>query len=211
MKTLRTLTVVAALAMLTEPANAGFIMTINQTGSGLSFSGNGSINTTTFTLFTPNASSGALLDVQPNTAFVAVNIASNLDEYNMADSGPASFGPGSVTKIGPTSSVAGIFIFQQVLPAVGAMDLPAGYVSGTPLPAVSATWAGATYADLGITPGNYTWTWPTTGLTTDSFELVIVPTTATPEPSSLVLLGTAAAGAGFGGWIRRRRAYSAAA
>ncbi len=179
-------------------------MTVDQTGSGVTFSGNGSINTGSFTTFALNTPTAALLDVQPDLAFIAVNIASQTDEYNMTDSGPASFGPGGFTS-GPTGSVAGFFIFEQDSPGLGAMDLPAGYVSGTALPTASATWAGATYASLGITPGDYTWTWGA-GPTADSFELVIDPVMATPEPSSLVMLGTGAAIAGFGGWIRRRRA-----
>ena len=210
MKTLRTLTALTALtalAMSSNAAHATYILTVNQTGTALTFSGSGSINTGSFTLFSGNASTAALLDAEPDLAFVAITPAGNLDEYNMADSGPAGFGPGGF-RSGPTASVVGTFIFEQDSPGLGAIDLPAGYVSGTLLTA-SASWPGATYASLGITPGDYTWTWGSAGNNTaDSFELNIA---AVPEPTTMVLLSTAAAIAGFGFLFRRRRATAIAA
>jgi hypothetical protein len=40
------------------------------------------------------------------------------------------------------------------------LTVPAGYVSGTAL-SDSATYSGATFATLGVTPGTYVWTWGT--------------------------------------------------
>jgi hypothetical protein len=69
--------------------------------------------------------------------------------------------------------------------------LPQGYVSGDPL-SDSATYTGATFASLGVTPGTYVWTWGS-GADADNFTLQIGPTAA-PEPSSLLLLAGALTG-----------------
>lgn len=207
MKTLRMLAAVMALALVNNAAHAVYILTVNQTDTGLTFSGSGSINTGSFTLASGNASTAALLDVGPSLAFVAITPAGNLDEYNMADSGPGAFGPGDIST-GPTDSVLGTFIFEQDSPGVGAIDLPAGYISGAPL-TVSATWPGVSYASTGITPGDYVWTWGTpSDNSADFIEMNIVPV---PEPTSMALVSTAAAIAGFGFCIRRRRATPIAA
>lgn len=206
MKTLSTLTALIALAMLNNAAHATYLLTVNQTDTGITFTGSGSINTGSFTLASGNAPTAALLDVGPAAGFVALTPATNLDEYNMPDSGPAAFGPGGIST-GPTDNVSGTFIFQQDSPGVGAIDVPAGYISGAPLTA-SATLPGATYASLGITPGDYTWTWGNPGNNTaDSLELII----AVPEPASIVLLSAIAAIAGFGFRFRRRGVAAIAA
>ncbi|MGH7044737.1 MAG: PEP-CTERM sorting domain-containing protein [Acetobacteraceae bacterium] len=60
--------------------------------------------------------------------------------------------------------------------------MPHGYVSGIQL-ADTSTWDNVTFADLGVTPGTYTWTWG--GAPDGSFTLKI----GVPEPGSLAILG----------------------
>jgi len=78
--------------------------------------------------------------------------------------------------------------------------VPQGYVSGDAL-SDSMTFTGSTFADLGVTPGTYVWTWGT-GHDADSFTLQIGPTSV-PEPASLALLSAGLVGLGL---IRRKRA-----
>jgi hypothetical protein len=63
------------------------------------------------------------------------------------------------------------------------LNLPNGYVSGSPLSATS-TYTSQTFASLGLTPGTYTWTWGS-GPTADSFTVQIG---AVPEPTSSLLV-----------------------
>ena len=73
--------------------------------------------------------------------------------------------------------------------------MPLGYSSGDPL-AGSATWAGETFASLGLAPGEYTFTIPS-----DTFTVVIGQV---PMPATLLLLVSAVAGLGAVRTWRRR-------
>ena len=70
--------------------------------------------------------------------------------------------------------------------------VPQGYVSGNPL-SDSATYDGATFANLAVTPGTDTWTWGS-GVN-QNFTLQVVGAATTPDTgSSLGLLLVAASG-----------------
>lgn len=72
-------------------------------------------------------------------------------------------------------SVTGFFYFHTTTEDGGDSDLlkvPAGYVSGTPFPALSMSFPG-TLASLGLNPGSYVWSWGQ-GDSADSFILNII-------------------------------------
>ena len=62
---------------------------------------------------------------------------------------------------------------------------PPDYASGEPLFG-SATFDNTTIAEMGLTPGEYTWTWSTPAAGSDFFTVRVVP-----EPASLSLLAVA--------------------
>ena len=98
-------------------------------------------------------------------------------------SGPASFGHGSNTA---ASSGSGNVVL--VPGHNGDLDVPADYVSGSPLSATD-TWNRQTIASLGLTPGSYVYTWGS-GATADSYTLNI---NAVPEPATIGGVGVVAA------------------
>jgi hypothetical protein len=101
--------------------------------------------------------------------------------------GPATFGSGSLFK--PTESAGDPVGFSA---SSGFVYVPDSYVSGDPLSKTS-TYADATFASLGITPGTYVYSW---GAGADADTLTIVIGGSVPEPSALAmtLVGFAALG-----------------
>jgi VPDSG-CTERM motif len=89
---------------------------------------------------------------------------------------PADFGSGDAVGTNPFSffSTRNLFV-------------PERYVSGTALSS-TATWNGATFASLGVTPGTYVWTWGI-GLPNQNFTLIIGGFGVPDGASTVSLLG----------------------
>lgn len=183
-----------ALLLCAGRAKADLVITFAQSGANVVANGTGSLNFSdlTFQNFDfsnsyVNASAGAVL----------LGSSGSYADYYGSISGPTTFGSGlnfladSSTSTAPGSTGAGVD------GATGQLLVPGGYFPGDPF-TVSATWDNTTIAGLGLTPGTYVWTWGT-GASADSLE-VIIP--GTPEPSSLILLGSGALG--LIGGVRRK-------
>jgi PEP-CTERM motif len=102
----------------------------------------------------------------------------NYDVYGApALIGPSNFGPG-----GSTFASSGGGDIVGIFAPIGSIIVPTGYVSGSPL-SDSSTFAGQTFASLGVTPGSYKWTWGS-GPTADGFTIEV----GVPEPSTWAML-----------------------
>jgi hypothetical protein len=194
---------VAALAVsgLAGPAQAGYVVTLQQEGANVVASGSGPIDLTglTFSL-TDTLVFGVInaiiagVETGP-TAFVSA------DAYN-GTSGPMSFGSG-----GQNDASSGSGDFVGIANSTGNLLVPPGYVSDSPL-SDTATYDNQTFTGLGVTPGVYEWKWGSGA--NQNFTLDIVAG-AVPEPSTwaMVLLGFA--GLGYAGYRRAWQAASACA
>jgi hypothetical protein len=137
-----------------------FIM--QQEGPNVIIEGSGSINLAGLSFGrTGNYPEGFM---EPSTGIILVNGAS---DFYSGITGSSSFGPGGQIR---TENPIGHPV--SVLPGDGQLGVPQGYVSGGTGDTLSngMTFAGATLASLGVTPGTYVWTWASGSLT-----LFIVP------------------------------------
>lgn len=171
------------LGLSTAPnVQAAFIATVVPSGPNVVVTGAGSIDLAGLSLYGTGLLRAGLLPMgylsQPAFGIGSTSYESTTDYTGF--SGPVTYGSGGFTA---ASSGGGDKIVFQA----GTLDVPAGYVSGTHLSDTS-TYAGATFASLGVTPGTYVWTWGS-GRDADSFTLNITDhVVATPEPASLALL-----------------------
>lgn len=186
----------AALTALAAPqaAHASVLLTLLESGSNVAGTGSGTINTTALTL--SNTGTGTA-GVAGNLGFTRVgpNTSTSLDIYS-GITGPTSFGSSGLIS---ASSGSGNLI--GVRGGNNTIFVSTGYVSSAALSG-SATWASASFASLGLTPGTYTWNWGA-GPTADSLTLQIGPSGggAAPEPGTLALLALG----GVCAFARRRR------
>ncbi len=193
------LSIAAALLGLVatgSQAHAAYIVTFQQVGSDVVATGSGTLNTSALSFGGVGSGNGNVGYVQSgkDIAFIASPTFAPADSYTGAISGPTDFGGGSGFGASSGSGdLAGIWV------GGGQIVVASGYVSNAAL-SDSATWSGATFSSLGITPGTYTWTWGS-GDTADSFTLETVAPPTTPEPASLCTLGLGAIGL----LARRRR------
>jgi hypothetical protein len=184
----------AALALAAGQAQAAYVINAVQSGGNVVLTGSGSIDLGSFATVPLLAATSGFMD--PADAFNggvtgSVVLGSGFaDTYGAFGSGPL-FGPGGLAFPSTvTGDLVGVF-------SSGSIDtffvfLPAGYQSGHPISS-SATFTGATFASLGMTPGTYTWTWSADGGGRDSLTLNI-NATAVPAPAALSLLGLGLAG-----------------
>ena len=137
-----------------RPAQAGYIVTLQQVGANVVATGSGAFNLNGLTLVDSQiiknqalvVASGAVIQTSP-TGDV------NIDRYN-GFTGPTSFGSGgqALADFG-----SGDFVGISGTPG-DFFGVPHGYVSGNAL-TDSMTFNNATLASLGVTPGTYVWSW----------------------------------------------------
>lgn len=191
-------------AAIPAAANSVYTVTIAQVGSNVVATGSGNLDLTdlTFDTRSPYSISSS---IDASGGNLALGPAPGLDlGYNLADgytgtfSGPTSFGSGG----GLANSGSGIAVTN---PFSDELYVAPGYVSGTQLGISTATFDGATFSSLGLTPGTYTWTWGS-GADQGSFVLDIPAPTAA-EPGSFLLLGIVLMA---GLWIERKQIFARA-
>ncbi len=170
--------VVAAVvigAVAAGRSEASLLVTVTESGGDVVFSGGGTLDLTGLSFL---ASGSGQPGIKPSTAYFKLGPASLTGEdVYFGVTSPSDFGTGGPT---PASSGSG----DNFGVSSHLLIVPTGYTSGSPLLATD-TFAGATFASLGITPGTYIYTLPS-----DTITLQIGPT-AVPEPSTL-LSGTLA-------------------
>ncbi len=185
--------IVLAGAVFSRSAEASFILDVNQVGPDVVGTGSGTIDLSGLTF---EATQTLFAELKPQFSVAIVGATASAAFY-IAATGPGNFGSGTAT--GPDTSSGNLV-------GIGAggttVAVPSGYVSGTAL-SDGFTYDNATYADLGVTPGTYTWSWGTPGTANfDTFVLDIHPASAAvPEPSTLAVLVAGLLGLGF---LRRK-------
>ena len=137
-----------------RPAQAGYIVTLQQVGANVVATGSGAFNLNGLTFVDSRiATNQALVIANSGVIQTAPTGLVNVDEYN-GFTGPASFGSGGF-HFADTGS--GDFVGVSGTPG-GFFGVPQGYVSGNAL-TDSMTFNNATLASLGVTPGTYVWSW----------------------------------------------------
>ena len=138
-----------------QPAQA-YKVTLREVGANVVANGTGAINLTGLAFFGPGSffittlvpSLGRISTGPPPSGLGSVDV------YRVF-SGPANFGSGGQHNATESLS-SGNFVGIQA--SVDELFVPHGYISNSALSS-SATWTGATFASLGVTPGTYVWTW----------------------------------------------------
>ncbi len=135
-----------------QPAQAAFILTLQQEGSNVVATGTGTFDLAD--LDAPVVYAGASAGMSPMNGRIIVGPVTQVDLAAYPGiTGPTSFGTGvSQNADSGSGSLLG------VTASASSLLLPQGYVSGNTLSS-TATWDGQTFSSLGVTLGTYRWDW----------------------------------------------------
>ena len=173
------------------PAHASVVVNFRQISADVIAAASGSLD---LTGLTDDDTFFAQVGVRGDPAYFTLGAAgdgsSNAEGYN-GITGPSQFGTGGL--VAPTSSSGDIIGVNAFF--FGDLFVNRGYVSGAPITA-RASFAGQTFASLGLTPGTYVFSWPADTITLN------IGAGAVPEPMTWAML---VAGFGIVGVTARRR------
>ncbi|MBV9008586.1 MAG: VPDSG-CTERM sorting domain-containing protein [Verrucomicrobia bacterium] len=170
----------ASFLIASTPAQANFIVTLQQVGSNVVATGSGAIDLTG--LHGPSPANGASAIVP--VAGDIVTGSGNGTLYLGPISGPTSFGTGGPTDANSSTGPLVSLLYNGGI--TSSIIVPSGYVSGT-LISNGAIYNGQSFASLGVTPGTYEWTWGTGA--NQNFTLEIGTSRVPDSGSTMVLLG----------------------
>ncbi|MGK0190639.1 MAG: hypothetical protein ACI9R3_006469, partial [Verrucomicrobiales bacterium] len=168
---LRTLAVIATSAILYQQESHAEVVinAVEIDGDVVITSEEGSLDTTAFNIIDTGSNPTMAINPADGWIWFGPGRLHNLRYSGTSFSDPGNFGTG--TGIGATSSTG---LPLAVFPAsYGNLFVPEFYQSGDLLASSSMTFEGKTFADLGMTPGSYVWSWETASSTTDSITLNI--------------------------------------
>lgn len=155
---LATLPIVIAWGLSVRPAQATYIVTLEQFGSNVVATGSGAIDLTGLSF--SNQLSPVFAALAPNHGEITTGQPGSPVDVYVGFTGPTAFGSGSGTlATGGSGDFVGI-VGKGFFGGGSLFFVPHSYVSGTPL-SDSATYNNATFNSLGVTPGTYVWTWGT--------------------------------------------------
>ena len=192
----------AALALLLSfhtGANAAYTLNIAESGNDVVANGSGTIDTANLSLVGGGFTADYIGANEPPPGFIdsfglgGSSAGSTMFVYVGTFTGPAFFGVGA--GIGAPTTASGNYVAFEDLHD---LKLEQTYVSGASL-VTHASFHNQTFASIGLTPGDYVYTWGT-GIHADSLTISIQ---AAPEPASMAVLGIGLAGIAV---VRRRRA-----
>jgi PEP-CTERM motif len=166
-------------------ARADYITTLVQQGNDVVATGSGTLNLASLSIIPGTFSSDPSMQPKIGLLFIGEPADAFISGYTGV-TGPTGFGNGNldISANGGTGDLVGI---DETTPfGLRAIIVPEGYVSGSAL-FESSTWNNQSFSSLGVTPGNYEWTWGS-GADADSFTLDI-ESNVVPEPPSLLLFG----------------------
>jgi len=182
------------------PARAGVIIVPRQNDDGwLEFSWSGSLDLTGASA--SGQVGGMALAVFPQAGLLTMASTDVFNtQWNVTGFGAGAFGTGALYQDGYNVSAnstgnASFSVFDSV-------TLPTSYVSGSPLQGV-LTFTGLTYADIGFTPGTYTWT------LLGSSDTVVMEIAGVPEIDPAGMGSVLALVTGALGLLERRRRQTA--
>ena len=182
-------TAVAAVVALVAvyPASAGVTVTIEEIGNDVYMSGGGTLDASSWTPIGP----GILFvgRILPNQG---VSLGPGGDDFN-SDwfieptnfQGPDSIGPGLEMVVADFGSGDPLALVWD-LDGGSFLVAPLDYTFGDPIEG-DATFLNQSFASIGLTPGEYTWTWDTADGNGDFFTIIVVP-----APGAFALIGLAA-------------------
>jgi PEP-CTERM motif len=188
-----------ALAAIPGRVDAAIVIDISDIGSDVVASTRGSADLTDLTaidtalLFAPG-------EVTPSKGSITAGDPGQILFYKGAD-GPKSFGTGGKTEasVGNGDFVGVFAVNPFALSPV--ILLPQKYASGTPLKG-SSVFEGQSLESLGLTVGEYTYTWGV-GEHADSLTIKVGDV---PEPSTWAMMLLGFAGLGFAGYRKAKQA-----
>ena len=162
----------------TSGASGSFNVTISQVGPDVVWSGSGSLNLAALSLVSSGNNGSAFSAL---AGIWAIGPTTPCQRY-----GGASFTGYSTTfgnnLVVPTPVSSGSTFGVTSGGVSGRVVIvPSGYVSNTVISG-TATYGGATIADMGLTPGTYTWAWGS-GANSSSIVMVIDGSSVTPTPT----------------------------
>lgn len=184
LKPLPSVTALVCALLCSTAAQAALIMNVTEIGGSVIVESSGNAN---IAGLTPAGFNGSWTTPALDSFFVSSGVGS-ITVFN-GYSGASSFGPGPRILGRTTTTATGPALGVDL--SLNRLFLPLGYVSGTEISS-TATFANATIAGVGLTPGVYQVSWGS-GVNADTLT-VNISIADVPEPGSLPLfLGLSAA------------------
>ena len=167
-------------------AQAAYVVNATEVGGDVVFEGSGSFDLTAWT--SGGEINSRCCQVNPDSFIYLGSLGTFIpaEDYNAGTaniSGPTSIGPGTDPVF--ANGGTGEFTALSWGPTITTLIVPAGYVSQRALQA-TMSFAGASFASLGLAPGAYVWTWGS-GESADSYTLNVG---AVPVPAAVWLFGS---------------------